>query len=174
MFEIFALTVLPLLEKWSVWIARVAGGGQVIVDPLQGGHVADFTALTENPQVDHALAALEVAYAKAAQFLAPEPVVKKGRQDGPIALALKRMGRGRFQKRPGLAVAQGRRFAFIRFGFRAFDPADRVIGDSVNVAQVIKERGDRGQLAPDGTLGQAAALEVLGGFCLTPRKGIVG
>jgi hypothetical protein len=145
-------------------IARVAGGFQVIVDPLQGQrmgrHVADFTAFTENAQMDHTLAGLEIAHAQAAQFLAPQPVVQKGGQDRPVALAFKRIGRRRLQKRPRLAVTQGRRFAFARFGFRAFDAADRVVSDRVNLAQVIKERGDRGELAADGTLGQAAALEV--------------
>ena len=96
--------------------------------------------------MDHALAGLGVAHAQAAQFLAAQPVVKKGCQDGPIALAFEVIGRGRFEKRPGLAVAQRRRFAFVGVGFRAFDPAHRVVGDRINFAQVIKERGDRGQL----------------------------
>ena len=73
-----------------------------------------------------ALAGLEIAHAQAAQFLTPQPMVEKGCQDGTIALALKGIGRRRFQERPSLAVTQGRRFAFVGFGFRALDPAHRV------------------------------------------------
>lgn len=57
----------------------MAGGGQVIGDPLQGqrmgGHVPDFTAFTENAQMDYALAGLEIAHAQAAQFFTPQPMV---------------------------------------------------------------------------------------------------
>ena len=151
-------------EERTLNVVAMAGGFQVIVDPLQGqrmsGHVADFTAFTENPQMDDALAGLEVAHAQAAQFLTTQPVVKKGGQDGPVALAFKRIGRRRLKQRPGLAVAQRRRFAFVRFGFWALDPADRVVADRIDFAQVIKERGNRGELAANGAGSQAAALQV--------------
>src|SRR5947209_1448283 len=51
-----------------------------------------------------------------------------------------------------------RRLAFVVVGFRALDPADRVVADRVNFAEVVEQRSDRGQLTPDGTGGQAAAL----------------
>jgi hypothetical protein len=66
----------------------------------------------------------------------------------------------RFQKRTGLAITQGRRFAFVRVGFRAFDSAHRVVSDRIGFAQMIKERSDRGELATDGARSQTAAFEV--------------
>jgi hypothetical protein len=84
----------------------------------------------------------------------------KNPQDGPVALALEGVGRGRLEQRPGLAVAQRRRLALITLGFGALDAADRVMAHRVDLAEVVEERGDRGQLAPDGALGQAPAFEV--------------
>jgi hypothetical protein len=78
-------------EERPVRVARVSGSFQVIVDPLQGqrmsGHVADFAAFAENPQADHTLAGLEVAYAQATELFATQPVVKKGGQSGRSILA---------------------------------------------------------------------------------------
>jgi hypothetical protein len=129
-------------EQWAVRIFAVAGGAEVIVDALEGErvgwHVAHFAAFPQNAQVGHALAALEVAHAQAAEFLAAQPVVEEGRQDGAVALAFERVGRGHFQEHPGLAIAQHRGFALVAFGLGAFDPAHRVVGDRVDFAKVIK------------------------------------
>jgi hypothetical protein len=84
------------------------------------------------------------APAQVAQFLTPEPVMKERRQDRPITLAFEGCRPARFQKRPGLAITQGRRFTFVRVGFRAFDSAHRVVSDRIGFAQMIKERSDRG------------------------------
>jgi hypothetical protein len=142
----------------------VSGGVQVVVGALQGQrvgrHVPHFGAFARDAQVGHALATLEVAHAQAAQFLAAQPVVEEGRQDGPIALAFEGVGRGRVQERPGLAVAQSRGFAFVAFGLGAFDAAHRVVADRVHLAEVVEERSHRGELSADGTGRQAAALEV--------------
>ena len=82
------------LKERPVRVFAVAGG-QVVVDALQGRrvgrHVPDLAAFAENAQVGHALAALQVAHAQAAQFLATQPVVEKRRQDGPVPLALERV-----------------------------------------------------------------------------------
>jgi hypothetical protein len=103
-----------------------------------GRHVPDFRALAQDAQVGHALAVLQVAHPQAAQLLAPQPVVQKRRQDGPVALALEGVGRGRFQERAGLAVAQRRGLALVPLRFGALDPAHRVVADRVGLAQVIK------------------------------------
>jgi hypothetical protein len=62
----------------------VAGRLQVVVDALQGQrvgrHVPHLGAFSENAQVGHALPALQVAHAQAAEFLAPQPVVQERRQ----------------------------------------------------------------------------------------------
>ena len=86
--------------------------------------------------------------------------MEESRQDRPVAFAFEGAGRRRFQKRAGLAVAERRRLAFVRVGAGAFDPADRIVADRINFAQVVKKRGDRGELSADRTGGQAAALEV--------------
>jgi hypothetical protein len=64
--------------------------------------------------------------------------MKKRRQDGPVAFALKGVGRGRLQERAGLAVAQCRRLALVPLPLGALDPAHRVVADGVGLAQVIK------------------------------------
>ncbi len=60
------------LKERPVRVFAVAGGLEVIVDALQGQrvgrHVPDFGALTEDPQVGHALAALQVAHPQTAQM----------------------------------------------------------------------------------------------------------
>jgi hypothetical protein len=99
-------------------------------------------------------------HAQAAQFLAPQAVVEEGGQDGPVAFAFEGVVRGRFQQRPGLAVAQRGGFALIPLRFGAFDPAHRVMADGVDLAEVVKQGGDRSELAPDGALGQAPPFEV--------------
>jgi hypothetical protein len=65
---------------------------------------------------------VEVAHAQTAEPLAPQPVVQKRRQNGPVALALERVGRRCLEQRPGLAVTQRRdlalniaRFSNLRF-----------------------------------------------------------
>ncbi len=107
-----------------------------------------------------ALAVLQVAHAQAAQFLAAQAVVEESRQDGPVAFAFEGAGRRRFQQRAGLAVAERGRLAFARVGPGAFDPADRIVANRIDFAQVVEKRGDRGELSADRTGGQAAALEV--------------
>jgi hypothetical protein len=84
-------------EERPVRVLAVAGGLEVLVDALQGKrvsrHVPHFTPLTQDAQVGHALAALQVAHAQAAQFFAPQPVVEEGGQDRPVAFALEACSR---------------------------------------------------------------------------------
>jgi hypothetical protein len=102
--------VLQRPEQRPVNVLAVAGGLEVIVDALQGQrvgrHVPHFGALSENAQVGHALAALEVAHAQAAQFFTPQAMVKKRRENRPVPFALERVFRRGVQQRPGLAVAR--------------------------------------------------------------------
>jgi hypothetical protein len=97
---------------------------------------------------------------QAAELLTPESVVEEGCQDGPVAFAFQGLGRGRFQQRAGLAVAQRRGLAFVPLRFGAFDPADRVVAHGVDFAEVVKERGDRGEFSADRAGGQVPTLEV--------------
>ena len=78
----------------------------------------------------------------------------------PVAFAFERVLRRRFQERPGLAVAQGGRLAFVLIRFGALDPAHRVVAHRVDLAEVVKQRGDRGEFSADGAGGQAPAFEV--------------
>ena len=63
--------------------------------------------------------------------------------------ALEGVGRGRFQQRAGLAVAQGRRFSFVGVELRALDPAHRVMAHGVDFAEVVEKGSDGGQLSAD-------------------------
>jgi hypothetical protein len=88
-------------EERPVRVFAVAGGLEVVMDPFEGQrvgrHVAHLCAFSENTQVGHALAALKIAHPQAAEFLASQAVVKKRRQDGPVALALEGSSQNLFQ-----------------------------------------------------------------------------
>ena len=77
-----------------------------------------------------------------------------------VALALEGVGGRRIEQRPGLGIAQRRRLALAGgLDRRALHTADRVVGDGVALAQVIEERGQRRELAPDAGGREAAFLE---------------
>ena len=77
---------------------------------------------------------------------------------GPKTSVKERISWQRLQQRPGLAVAQGRRLALVILCFGALDPADRVVADRVDLAEVVKERGHGGELAADGAGGPGRAV----------------
>ena len=52
--------------------------------------VADLIAFALDAKVNHAPAALDILYQKSAKLFAPQAVIEQGRQDCPIAGALKR------------------------------------------------------------------------------------
>jgi hypothetical protein len=70
---------------------------------------------------------LEVVHPQGAELLAAQPVVEEGGQDGPVAFAFEGVGRGHLQQRPGLAIAQRRRFALVVICLRGgWTPANAV------------------------------------------------
>jgi hypothetical protein len=106
-------------------------------------------------------------HAQAAQFLAAQSVVQERRQDGPVPFPFEGVGRGRFQERAGLAVAQGGRLALVPFRFGALDPAHRVVAHGVRLAEVVEERSDGGEFPADGTganLSPGASKQFPSGF----------
>ena len=74
----------------------MAGERQIFFDqPLRqylDRYEPDFAALALHPKMQHALTALHVLYAQAAEFLAADSVVEQGGQDGTIADALEGAG----------------------------------------------------------------------------------
>ena len=85
----------------------------------------------------HVASAVVVFDSETTEFLAPEAMVKEGGQDCPVAPALEGIGRRSLQQRPGLDVADHRRFTFARVRSGALHTLDRVVGDGVFLAEVI-------------------------------------
>jgi hypothetical protein len=77
-----------------------------------------------------------------------------------VALAFEGVFRRRLQERPGLAVARAPASCPRCYRPWPFDAAHRVVAHRVGLAQVVEERGNGRELAPDGAGGQAPALQV--------------
>lgn len=146
--EPFGAAVVPdRSEQRTVLVIGVTGHQEIILDqPLRGRvgrHVADLGPLAVDPEMHHALAALQVLDPQPAQLLAPQTVVEQGRQDGAVAYAFQGVGRWRLEQLPGLTVAECRRAAFVAVGTRPFDPVDRVAGDRIALAQIVEQGRER-------------------------------
>jgi hypothetical protein len=76
-------------------------------------------------------------------------VIEQGGENGAVAHPLERTGRRRFEQFAGLTVAKRRRAALIAIGYRPLDAVDRVAGDRISFAEVIKQRGQCREFAPD-------------------------
>ena len=112
--------------------------------------IARLAALAGHFQVRHAFARVpEVAHLELAQLLAPQRVEQQRRQDGAVALALDGVRLRRGQQLARLVVADRRRLAFAAFRLRPLDALDRVVGDSVLVAEILEQRGKRREPVPD-------------------------
>jgi hypothetical protein len=61
----------------------------------------------------------------------------------------------------GLDAAERRRAAFVPVGYWPFHSVHRIAGDSVAFAEVIKERGQRREVAPNCGRSQIASFHVL-------------
>ena len=88
-------------------------------------------------------------------------MIQQGSQDGPIPDALERVRERGFQQFAGLRVAECRRAAFVPVGHWPFHSVHRIAGDSVAFAEVIEERGQRRELAPNAGRRQTASFHVL-------------
>ena len=75
--------------------------------------------------------------------------------------ALERVRRRRLQQLARLGVAERRRAAFIAVRHRPLHAVDRIAGDGVALAEVIEQRGQGRELAPDAGGRQLAGLQVL-------------
>src|SRR5215213_6004991 len=95
-----------------------------------------------------------------AELLAPQRVIEKRRQDGPITLVLEAVAPRRREQFTGLVVTKRRRFAFATLASWPLDALDRVMGDSVLLAQVFEQGGERRQAMPDGTAAELSTSEI--------------
>jgi hypothetical protein len=82
----------------------------------------------------------------------------------PVSPALQGVGCGGVQQQACLLIAEGRREtttkAFVVVGFGALHTPDRIVHDRITLAEVLKQRGDPGELAPDRRTGNCPALQV--------------
>ncbi len=79
----------------------------------------------------------------------------------PDPFALDRALRRRVEEFASLSVGNGRCFTFAGLGPRSFDAAHRVVGHRIDLAEMIKERGQGRELAPDRRRAAAGFLQVL-------------
>ena len=124
--------------------------------------VAYLVAFAVHTKMQHPFALLQIAHAQRAEFLAAQPMVEERRQDGAIALAFERRRWRCLEEHAGLLITQGRRQAFV--GIEDFGPLhafDGIVHHGVALAEILEERGDRGELAPDRRAGHCPALEAL-------------
>ena len=123
--------------------------------------VAQLAALALHPKMRHAPALLvEILDQELGQLFAPERVVQQHRQDGPVPFSFQRVAWRRVEQRARLRVAQRRCPAFARFGLRAPNAAHRVVGDRIGLAQVVIQRSQGGELAPDGGGGEILPFQL--------------
>ena len=125
------------------------------------GNKPDLVALTLDPKMHHALTTLHVLDPQPAQLLAADAVIEQGGQDGAIAHALERVRRRRLQQLARLSVAERRRAAFIAIRHWPLHAVHGIAGDGVALAEIIEQRGQRRELAPDAGRRQSAGLQVL-------------
>jgi hypothetical protein len=105
------------------------------------GNVARFVALAGNDQMrDAAALVIEVFHCEFAQFLPAEGVIEQGSQNRAIAFSFECCLLRLREQPAGLMVAERGRFAFIRFRSRPPDTLDRIVRDSVAVAEILEER----------------------------------
>jgi hypothetical protein len=93
-----------------------------------------------------ALSAVQVLHPQITEFFMPETVIEQGSQDGPISDALERVRGWRFQQFAGLRDAVLPSFPLT---IGRFTPSTGFAGDSVAFAEIIEERGQRRELAPE-------------------------
>ena len=93
----------------------MAGRGEPGIDALEGGgcgrHIADLAALAVHPQMEDALARLQIADPQRRELGAAQPVIEQSGEDGAVAQPLQRVGRRRVEQGAGLGVAERRRRA---------------------------------------------------------------
>ena len=105
------------------------------------GDETRFSAFAMNLETTHPAPGGEVSNLKGGYFAAPESVVEQGGENGPVAFAFKSVVERRVKENAGLIVADGGGFPFVGVRVGTFNAADRVVGDRVLIAEVIKEGG---------------------------------
>ena len=86
---------------------------------------------------------------------------QQGGEDGAVALALDRVGLRRVEQFAGLVIAERRRLAFAAFRPRPLDAFDRVVGHGVPLAEILEQRGERGEPMPGRAAAETAAHQVV-------------
>src|SRR6516165_5388335 len=140
-------------EHWGGDIRAVAGERQIFLDETlrhgMHGNKPYLVALTLDPEMHHALTALHVTDLQTAELLTANSVIEQGGQNGAITDTFERVSRRRIEQLARLGIAQRRRRAFIAVCHRPLDAIDRIAGHGIALAEIIEERGQGRELAPD-------------------------
>lgn len=87
------------------------------------GNEPDFVALAFDPKMHDARAALHIAHAQQAEFLAPDAVIEQGGQYGPVADDLQRIVRRSIEQAARLRVTKGRVLPSLPFALGRLTPS---------------------------------------------------
>ena len=87
--------------------------------------------------------------------------MQQRREDGPIPLPLEGLGLGETQEGARLRICDRRRLPLIALDLRPLDPLHRIVRHSIGLAQVLEDRGERGELPPDRRPGELPPPQVL-------------
>ena len=88
-------------------------------------------------------------------------MVEQQGEEGAIAQGLQIVAGGELQEVPRLRIPERRRLALVAFDLGPFHALDRIRRHRILIAEVFKQGGEGGQLAPDRRAGELAPLEVL-------------
>src|SRR6202034_4507580 len=124
------------------------------------GHEPDLAALPLDPKMQHALAALHVLHAQAAELLAADAVIKEGGPDGAIADTFESIGGRSVEQLAGLGITARWRAAFVVVGHWPLDAVDGVAGDRVALAEIVEQGRQCRELAANAGRCELAGLEV--------------
>ena len=151
-------------KQRTIVVSAMSSGVEVIVDKHVGvrmqRQISRLVAFARHAEMRHALPRMpEVLHFQLAQLVAPQGVEKQRGQDGSIALALDRVRLRRRQQLACLVIAERLRLAFTAFRPRPLDAFDRIMGDGVLLAQILEQRGERGEPVPDRAAAKPAVRE---------------
>lgn len=104
-------------------------------------HEPYLVALSFDPEMHHALAALHVLYPQLTQLITAKVVVAQGGEYRPVPNSFERIeGRG-IEEPPRLRITKGRGAAFVAVRKRPLDAIHRITQNRVTFAEVIEQGG---------------------------------
>lgn len=132
-------TVTKRAKKRAGAVCAMSGRLQIVGDKIAGcameRHVTDLFAFTGYFQMGHT-ASFRFVFpdAELAQLLAPKSMIEKGGQDGAVPYPFQLFLSWRQKQLARLMIGDRRRFPHLALHLRALHAFDRIVGDSILIA----------------------------------------